>query len=49
MLPLMLTVNRFSISTNANTVNGAYFIKSKLAKIVTLNMNFEEIVTWKPF
>ena len=31
------------------TVNGAYFIKSKLAKIVTLNMNFEEIVTWKPF
>ena len=27
------------------TVNGTYFIKSKLAKIVTLNMNFEEIVT----
>ena len=31
------------------TVNGAYFIKSELAKIVTLNMNFEEIVTWEPF
>ena len=25
------------------TVNGAYFIKLKLAKIVTLNMNFVDI------
>ena len=27
------------------TVNGTFFIKLKLAKIVTLNVNFEEIVT----
>ena len=26
------------------TVNGVYFIKSKLAKIVTLNMNFEKLL-----
>ena len=45
MLLLMLTVNRFSIFTNANAHCGAYFIKLKLAKIVALNMNFEEIVT----